>query len=281
MPCVHGVAAIAKLGLKPVEEFVSPFLTTNAIRATYDICINPMTSEEFWYPTDAPRPTAPRIVRPPGRPRKKRTEAARPPPPAAHGDKPKKKRPKMKKADQNLDENAGTSAGTKPEPSLDDILDKARRQKKKMPKKPNVPQDPRDEIPVSQSAPPVMQEDGHGNAAHTKARPTFTIPVPPPMPKALQKLRPKQKIFRPPTPFQDIQFNIHPAQPRYPPTQPPQNQSTTIHPGPVPNQPPPNRPSSSNLNAISPETIVATLGSTAKRLYQFMPTPNFRPPKQN
>ncbi|MED6227601.1 hypothetical protein PIB30_115314, partial [Stylosanthes scabra] len=113
-----------------------------------------MTSEEFWYPTDAPRPTAPRIVRPPGRPKKKRTKAARPPPPAAHGDKvrrtfqvtcskcgekghyyktckgaprnnnwqPKKKWPKMKKADQNLDENAGTSAGTKPEPSLDDIL---------------------------------------------------------------------------------------------------------------------------------------------------------------
>ncbi|MED6118566.1 hypothetical protein PIB30_003781 [Stylosanthes scabra] len=149
-----------------------------------------------------------------------------------------------------------------------------------MSKRPNVPQDPREEIPVSQFAPPTM-EDSHANAPHTQAGPTFTIPVPPPMPKAMQKLRPKQKIFRPPAPFGDVQFSIHPAHPMYPPTQPPQHQATTIQPRPMPNQPPPNRPSSSNTNGISPETMAAARGSTAEMLFQFMPTPNFRPPNQN
>ncbi|MED6191076.1 hypothetical protein PIB30_112557, partial [Stylosanthes scabra] len=121
MPCVHAVAAISKVRVKPVEEFVTPFLTMDAIRATYDIHVNPVNSEEFWYPTAGEKPTAPRIIRPPGRPRKKRTEAARPPPPPINGDKAK-----------------------------------ARRQKKKMPKKPHVPADPREEIPISQSAPPTV-----------------------------------------------------------------------------------------------------------------------------
>ncbi|MED6105956.1 hypothetical protein PIB30_000078 [Stylosanthes scabra] len=60
MPCVHAIAAICKLRVKPVEYFISPFLTMDAIRATYDIHVNPVNSEEFWYPTEGLKPIAPR-----------------------------------------------------------------------------------------------------------------------------------------------------------------------------------------------------------------------------
>ncbi|MED6117293.1 hypothetical protein PIB30_108621, partial [Stylosanthes scabra] len=74
---------------RPAEDFVSPYLTMDAIRRTYDICIKPVNSEQYWEPNDLPKPTAPRIFRPPGRPQKKRTEAGAPHPPPApvNGDK--------------------------------------------------------------------------------------------------------------------------------------------------------------------------------------------------
>ncbi|MED6118057.1 hypothetical protein PIB30_115898, partial [Stylosanthes scabra] len=61
----------------------------DAIRRTYDICPKPVNSEHFWeHNEEAPRAVAPRIFRPPGRPRKKRTEAGHPPPPPPiNGDK--------------------------------------------------------------------------------------------------------------------------------------------------------------------------------------------------
>ncbi|RYR31590.1 hypothetical protein Ahy_B01g056415 [Arachis hypogaea] len=82
LPCVHTVAAISKVRVKTAEEFVSPFLTIEAIRKTYDIRINPMNSEEFWEPTDLFKSEAPRIVRSASRPRMNRREAAQPPLPA-------------------------------------------------------------------------------------------------------------------------------------------------------------------------------------------------------
>ncbi|MED6184006.1 hypothetical protein PIB30_043190 [Stylosanthes scabra] len=178
MPCVHAVAAICKMRVRPVEDFVSPFLTMDAVRATYDIHINLVNSEDFWYPTNGPIPIAPRIVRPPGRPRKKRTKAARPPPQPVNGDKPKKKKAKVQKGETSKNKDAATNA---PKPTIDDVIARARKQKKKMPKRPYVPTDPREEIPVSQSAPPMP-------------------------------LRAKQKIFRPPAPFGDVHFSTRPAQ---------------------------------------------------------------------
>ncbi|MED6153113.1 hypothetical protein PIB30_098437, partial [Stylosanthes scabra] len=63
------------MGIKPAEEFVSPFLTMDAIRRTYDICPKPVNYEHFWdHNEETPRAVAPRIFRPPGRPRKKRTK---------------------------------------------------------------------------------------------------------------------------------------------------------------------------------------------------------------
>ncbi|MED6190022.1 hypothetical protein PIB30_101689 [Stylosanthes scabra] len=53
----------------------------DAMRRTYDIGIKPVNSEEYWEPCDLIRPIAPKIFKPPGRPRKTRTEAGRPPPP--------------------------------------------------------------------------------------------------------------------------------------------------------------------------------------------------------
>ncbi|KAL4299827.1 hypothetical protein AHAS_Ahas17G0139800 [Arachis hypogaea] len=54
----------------------------DAIRKTYDICINPVPSEEFWEPTDQLKADPPKIVRPVGRPVKRRKESATPPAPS-------------------------------------------------------------------------------------------------------------------------------------------------------------------------------------------------------
>ncbi|XP_016185103.1 uncharacterized protein LOC107626718 [Arachis ipaensis] len=53
MPCRHAVAAMAKMGLKP-EDFVHKWLTVDAVRAAYSVCINPVNSKKYWNPTDSP-----------------------------------------------------------------------------------------------------------------------------------------------------------------------------------------------------------------------------------
>ncbi|XP_015956797.1 uncharacterized protein LOC107481097 [Arachis duranensis] len=53
MPCRHAVAAMAKMGLK-AEDFVHKWLTMDAIKSGYSVCINPVNSEEYWNPTDSP-----------------------------------------------------------------------------------------------------------------------------------------------------------------------------------------------------------------------------------
>ncbi|MED6110504.1 hypothetical protein PIB30_043675 [Stylosanthes scabra] len=158
----------------------------DAIRRTYDIGIKPMNSEEYWEPSDLIKPIAPRIFRPPGRSRKKRTEASRPPPPPPNngekvrrtfqvtyskcGDKghyyktckgapsnpnwqPKTKKPRQRNGETNSENIADPNQA------------KVRKNKKKMPKKPFVPrepegiqvsQEPQVEIPLSQSAPPIV-----------------------------------------------------------------------------------------------------------------------------
>ncbi|MED6150547.1 hypothetical protein PIB30_073379 [Stylosanthes scabra] len=142
-----------------------------------------------------------------------------------------------------------------------------------MPKRQHVPTDPREEIPVSKSAPPV------GNATESssqpQAAPTFVIPVPPPMPKTLQPLRAKQKIFRPPASFGDVHFSTRPAQPPIHPIQPPFPPQQNA---PIPQGPPPSLPRTSNQEILSQETMAAARGTTAERLFEFMPTPNFKPP---
>nr|XP_025611893.1 uncharacterized protein LOC112705273 [Arachis hypogaea] len=87
MPCVHAVAVISKLRIKAAEDFLSPYLTMDAVRKTYDLCVNLVNSEEFWEKTDHPKPQPPRIVTPAGRPKKRRTESGAPPPPPVKGTK--------------------------------------------------------------------------------------------------------------------------------------------------------------------------------------------------
>ncbi|XP_029147052.1 uncharacterized protein [Arachis hypogaea] len=72
MPCRHAVAALAKMGLKEAEDFVHKWLTMEAIRATYSHCIKPVNIEEYWIPTNAPRPLPPTIKRAAHRPKIKR-----------------------------------------------------------------------------------------------------------------------------------------------------------------------------------------------------------------
>ncbi|MED6159205.1 hypothetical protein PIB30_040142 [Stylosanthes scabra] len=267
----------------------------DAIRATYDIHVNPVTSEEFWHPTEGPKPTAPRIVRPLGRPRKKRTEAACPPPQPVNGDKvrrtfqvtcskcgekghyykkckgapqsrdwqPKRKKPRMQKANANAGNTATSARPNAPKPTIEDVIVRARKQNKKMPKRAHVPATQAEEILVSQSAPPTDSE--RGSQPHMAQK--FTIPVPPP-----------QKIFRPPAPFGDVHFSVHPTQPA-----PPQPAPTPQQQAPPPNHQHPNNAASSgttssNPNALSQETIAAARGTTSERILEFMPTPKFRPP---
>nr|XP_025647828.1 uncharacterized protein LOC112742805 [Arachis hypogaea] len=44
---VHAIAAISRVRVMAAEDFVSPFLMVDAIRKTYDICINPVPIEVF------------------------------------------------------------------------------------------------------------------------------------------------------------------------------------------------------------------------------------------
>ncbi|XP_020981432.1 uncharacterized protein LOC110272973 [Arachis duranensis] len=67
--------------VKSAENFLSPFLTMKTIRKTYGICFNPVNSKEFWEPSDQLKPDPLRIVRPAGRPTKRRKEAVQPPAP--------------------------------------------------------------------------------------------------------------------------------------------------------------------------------------------------------
>ncbi|MED6111882.1 hypothetical protein PIB30_056420 [Stylosanthes scabra] len=110
-----------------------------------------------------------------------------------------------------------------------------------------------------------------GNDAEANSQPqaptTFVIPVPPPMPKTFQPLRPKQRIFRPLAFLSDVRFSTHPAQP-------PQQQP------PIPQVQPPVMSSTSNSDAISQGTTAAARGATTESLFNFMPTPNFKPPTQ-
>ncbi|XP_057760100.1 uncharacterized protein LOC130980435 [Arachis stenosperma] len=70
MLCVYAVAAISKLRVRTAEDFVSPLLTMDAIRTTYNVCVKPVNSEEFWKEASQPKPDPPRITRPAGRSKK-------------------------------------------------------------------------------------------------------------------------------------------------------------------------------------------------------------------
>ncbi|MED6109534.1 hypothetical protein PIB30_034659 [Stylosanthes scabra] len=259
-----------------------------------------MNNEEFWYPTEGDKLTAPRIIIPPGRPRKKRTEVAIFPPQPINGDKvrrtfqvtcskcgekghyyktckgapqskdwqPKTKKPKVHKSDASTQQSDKSNA---PEPRIDEIIARARRQRKKMPKKPHVPADSREEIPLSQSAPPTVGTVPEGSS-QAQSAPTFVIPVPPPLPKTLRSFRPKQRIFRPPAPLSDVLFSARPAQQ---PSAPTQNPPAPPQSSPIPQVQPPTMPSTSNSDAVA-----AACGTTTERLFKFIPKPNYKPPTQ-
>ncbi|RYR11939.1 hypothetical protein Ahy_B04g069440 [Arachis hypogaea] len=78
------IAAISRLRIKAAEDFVSPYLTMDAVRKTYDLCVNPVNSKKFWEKTNHPKPQPPRIVRLAGRPKKRQTESGAPLPPPPH-----------------------------------------------------------------------------------------------------------------------------------------------------------------------------------------------------
>ncbi|XP_057731387.1 uncharacterized protein LOC130946606 [Arachis stenosperma] len=71
LPCVHALAAIARRGDR-AESYVHPLLKLGAARATYQHCLQPVNSEEYWTKTPYVAPIPPRIKRPIGRPVQKR-----------------------------------------------------------------------------------------------------------------------------------------------------------------------------------------------------------------
>ncbi|RYQ82538.1 hypothetical protein Ahy_B10g101127 [Arachis hypogaea] len=233
VPCVHAIAAISRVRVKSAIDFVSPFLTMETIRKTYDICINHVLSEEYWEPTNQLKADPPKIVRPVGRPTKRRKESATPPAPS----------------DGNK---GGTSGHThnkpmhqRPNPTLEEIRAKIKKHKKKMPKRPHAPQE---EIPITQSAPPVQSQGEPTTPGQpTPSPPGQSSPAPPAQPSA--RFRPKLKTFRPPG-------SLNPQIGHQPAATP------------------------ENLEAISKETVAASSGETSSDLLKFIPTPNFRPLKQ-
>ncbi|MED6201936.1 hypothetical protein PIB30_100164 [Stylosanthes scabra] len=155
------------------------------------------------------------------------------------------------------------------EPTLEERREKARKKKKRMPKRPfmpqgtegsQVPQEEQVEIPLSQSAPPAM-DSGVLTSSLPEQRPVLNLPTPPTSLAApsfnpiSRPFRPKQRIFRAPIPSSNIE--VPPAP----------------HVGPAPN--------STNPDAISAETLAAASGTTSLRLFKHIPTPGFKPPKQN
>ncbi|MED6128475.1 hypothetical protein PIB30_098268 [Stylosanthes scabra] len=137
-----------------------------------------------------------------------------------------------------------------------------------MPKRPHVPSDPREEIPLSQFVPPSIGNDAETNS-QPQAAPTFVIPVPPPMPKSMRPLRPKQRILRSPTPFSDVAFSTRHAQPAAITTQNlPIHQQQPL----IPQGQPQAIPSTSNQDAPSQETVAAARGTTPEMIFNFMPT---------
>ncbi|XP_072074904.1 uncharacterized protein [Arachis hypogaea] len=71
LPCVHALAAIARRGDRP-ETYVHPLLKIGAAIATYQHCIQPVNSKEYWEKTNYLKPIPPKLKRPVGRPIKRR-----------------------------------------------------------------------------------------------------------------------------------------------------------------------------------------------------------------
>ncbi|MED6138684.1 hypothetical protein PIB30_076770 [Stylosanthes scabra] len=123
-----------------------------------------------------------------------------------------------------------------------------------------VPQEPQVEIPLSQSAPPCR---GFWNCqlfyASTKANLEFAnsscTPNTPSFNLIKRHFRPKQRIFRAPTPF--LNLAVPPAP----------------HVGLATNP--------SNLDDISAETLAAASETTSSRLFKHIPTPGVKPPNQD
>lgn len=72
MPCKHACAAIAWKH-DHAEDYCHAWLTMGAYRSTYEHCVRPTASQQYWEQTDYVRPIPPRVnKRKPGRPKKNR-----------------------------------------------------------------------------------------------------------------------------------------------------------------------------------------------------------------
>ncbi|XP_072076468.1 uncharacterized protein [Arachis hypogaea] len=68
MPCVHAIFAIAWRNERP-EDYCHPWLQMSSFNATYQHCVQPVLSEQYWERAEGSRPIPPKLKRPIGRPK--------------------------------------------------------------------------------------------------------------------------------------------------------------------------------------------------------------------
>ncbi|MED6187805.1 hypothetical protein PIB30_079956 [Stylosanthes scabra] len=264
MPCVHAVAAVYKLGLKP-KDFVHKWLTMNSIRTIYSHFIRPVNSAHYWTSTGAPKTLLPPIKRPAHRPAKKRrvdVVAER----DLHANKDLQNPPldpnwrpltkKERRAAKGKSDVSTSKAKDTTQVDLPAVHDsgneKAKKNKKKMPLKPGVRVNPlkqrtqSNKIPISQNAPNVEENQNPSQNLDqgVECQSSYAQGI-----QATSRM--KQPIIRP---------NIPPT------TTIGDNIQSLRDNGP---------------RGVSAETLAATSSGTAIRLFKYMPTPGFKPLGRN
>ncbi|RYR17985.1 hypothetical protein Ahy_B03g062631 [Arachis hypogaea] len=246
IPCVHALAAIARRGDRP-EGYVHPLLKIGAARATYQPCIKPVNSEEYWDKIEVINPIPPKLKRPVGRPVKRRKKE--PSENETSGSKVKKTfRVTCSKCGET-----GHNQKTCKGPAAPNRRSTKLRRSTNAQSTAKTTNQAAEEMHVSQSAPQVQNVVDHPNPIQPAANaPGFvssmgaansgaTIP---------HSARAKQPIIRPHYPA--------PVQSSTPP--------------PIP----PPRPS----QGVSAATITAASKGTTSRMFQFIPNPGFKHPRQ-
>ncbi|RYR71111.1 hypothetical protein Ahy_A02g005404 [Arachis hypogaea] len=261
LPCVHALAAIARRGDRP-ETYVHPLLKIRAVLATYQHCIQPVNSEEYWEKTIYMNPIPPKLKRPVGRPVKRRRkepfeiEASR-----TNGTKVKKTFrvtcSKCGETGHNYKTCKGPPATTTRRPTNPNRRTTSRAGSSSGTLNQNA-----EEVNVSQSAPQAqsVNVNAHQVLSETpnsglmpnvvtitspslQGQANFQVPIPP-------SARAKQPIIRP--------------------YKPPPIQSST----------PPPIPPPTTTGGISAETMATASKGTASRMFQFIPNPDFKHPRK-
>ncbi|RYR57478.1 hypothetical protein Ahy_A05g023211 [Arachis hypogaea] len=246
IPCVHALAAIARRGDRP-EGYVHPLLKIGTARTTYQPCIQPVNSEENWDKIEVINPIPPKLKRPVGRPVKRRKKE--PFENETSGSKVKKTfRVTCSKCGET-----GHNQKTCKGPAAPNRRSTKLRRSTNAQSTAKTTNQAAEEMHVSQSAPQVQNVVDHPNPIQPAANaPGFvssmgaansgaTIP---------HSARVKQPIIRPHYPA--------PVQSSTPP--------------PIP----PPRPS----QGVSAATITAASKGTTSRMFQFIPNPGFKHPRQ-